>query len=248
MTEPISSTDDNGTIQGLWVGDDLTTMERLALMSFLVNGHKFVLYTYRNLRDLPEGVVIGDANEVLLESSIFKYGNSEGYAVCADLFRYKLLVDRGGWWADLDIVCVRRFDFDAKYVFATERDVRGRAVVTNCVLKVPCGCRSTKRGIEVLSNRKAAETTVGCHRPQFASFIDLAVDSGTILPRTCSVLPHWSDAMGVLAFTRSPKVESPRTHTRCISGMNYGEDTPLIKTLNMLPYPLYEQLKTQYLL
>lgn len=38
------------------------------------------------------------------------------------MFRYKLILERGGWWVDLDTVCLRPFDLDLEHVFASEPD------------------------------------------------------------------------------------------------------------------------------
>jgi len=34
----------------------------------------------------------------------------------SDLFRYSVLHQMGGWWSDLDVVCLKPFDFDDPYV------------------------------------------------------------------------------------------------------------------------------------
>ncbi len=128
----------NSIIQGLWIGGDLSPLERISLRSFLTNGHEFVLYAYDTLTGVPSGVVVEDAEKIIPRSRLFRYVTGS-YAVFADLFRYKLLLEKGGWWSDLDVVCLRPFDFPNEYVFATEPDERGRAFVTNSVIKAPVG-------------------------------------------------------------------------------------------------------------
>jgi Alpha 1,4-glycosyltransferase conserved region len=110
-------------------------MERLTMASFVANGHEFHLYCYEEPEgDLPEGVMIRDARDVLPPSWQCRdsRGSLSGFA---NLFRYKLLYDRGGWWVDMDIVCVSPFDFADEYVFALEPD----QTIGNDVIRVPPG-------------------------------------------------------------------------------------------------------------
>ena len=112
-------------IQSLWVGDRLTVMEQLCIASFVHHGHPFHLYTYKALEGVPAGTVLMDGNEILPESSIFKYTEHDSYAGFANFFRYKLLLERGGWWVDMDMICIRPFEFPQPYVFSSEMESDG---------------------------------------------------------------------------------------------------------------------------
>jgi len=117
-------------------------MEQLSIKSFLRHGHAYHLYLYEKIRNVPEGVIIKDANEILPGSMIFRYQRGPGkgsYAGFSDLFRYKLLLDRGGIWADLDFVCLKPFEFASEYVFMSENRQDGHAAVTSGVIKAPPG-------------------------------------------------------------------------------------------------------------
>jgi len=133
----------NAVIQGLWVGDALSTLERLSLSSFLKHKHEYHLYTYCDVAGVPEGVVIKDANKIVPERDIFylKSGAGKGsVAPFADLFRYKMLFEMGGWWADTDCVCVRPFDFTREYVFSSESGGDNNPIVPdNGVIKATSG-------------------------------------------------------------------------------------------------------------
>jgi mannosyltransferase OCH1-like enzyme len=128
----------NKIIQGLWIGPELSVMEQLSIASFLMNGHEYHLYLYDDLPNVPRGAVIRDANEILPAAGIFQYKQQRSYAGFANFFRYKLLLERGGWWADTDTICVKPFDFPEPYVFATEI-CRGVEVVTSGIIKAPPG-------------------------------------------------------------------------------------------------------------
>src|SRR5215510_11709553 len=129
---------DNRVVQGLWIGPELSTMEQLSIASFLGNGHEYHLYVYDEVRNIPAGTLIKDATEILPASGIFQYKHSPSYAGFANYFRYKLLFERGGWWVDVDVVCLRPFDFQQEHVFATEIFREGE-VVSSGIIKAPAG-------------------------------------------------------------------------------------------------------------
>jgi mannosyltransferase OCH1-like enzyme len=128
--------DSNRTIQGLWIGSELSTMERLSITSFLRNGHEYHLYVYDDLPHVPAGTIVKDANEILPASRIFKYTHRPSYAGFSNHFRFQLLFQRGGWWADTDVVCLRPFDFSDEYVFASELSGE-RILANNGIMKAP---------------------------------------------------------------------------------------------------------------
>jgi mannosyltransferase OCH1-like enzyme len=128
----------NQIIQGLWIGPELSVLEQLSLASFLRNGHEYHLYVYDEPKNIPEATVIKDANEILPAANIFQYQHSPSYAGFANFFRYKLILERGGWWADTDTVCLKRFEFPEQYVFSSEI-IQGLEVVTSGIFKCPAG-------------------------------------------------------------------------------------------------------------
>jgi mannosyltransferase OCH1-like enzyme len=126
----------NLIIQGLWIGDELSAMEQLSIASFLANGHEYHLYAYEHIRNVPPGVVIREAEEIVPRSRAFQYTRHRTWAGFANSFRYRLLLERGGWWADTDLVCLEPFDFESEYLFSSEFSV-GRHMVNIGAIKVP---------------------------------------------------------------------------------------------------------------
>ena len=125
-------------IQMLWIGE-VTNLERLAMASFVANGHPVHLYTYEQTAGVPGGVTVMDANTVLPEDRVFRYSAAAGrragsLAPFSDIFRFKLLHERGGWWVDADVVCLKPFDFEAPYVFGYQDEL-----INNAVLRLPQG-------------------------------------------------------------------------------------------------------------
>ena len=123
-TKHIHIQDDNRVVQSMWIGDKLSTMEQLAIKSFLDNGHKFHLYTYGEVKGIPKGTIVKDGNEILPESEIFYYTadpvHKGSVSSFSNWFRYKLLFDKGGWWVDTDNICLKPFNFSSEYVFSSE--------------------------------------------------------------------------------------------------------------------------------
>lgn len=106
-------------IQSLWIGKSCSVIERLAMCSFIKSGHEFHLYTYDDVANIPEGVIIKDANTIISENNVFLSHNS--YAHFADWFRWKMLNKIGGYWVDMDLICLKPFDFSDKIIFGKEQ-------------------------------------------------------------------------------------------------------------------------------
>jgi Glycosyltransferase sugar-binding region containing DXD motif len=118
-------------------------MERLAIQSFLDNGHAYHLYCYGDVEGVPTRTIVQDGADILPAAEVFGYadGFAKGsVAAFSNFFRYKLLVERGGWWVDTDVVCLRPFDLTDERLWASERvDPPGELVVSTSVIKVKPG-------------------------------------------------------------------------------------------------------------
>jgi hypothetical protein len=168
---------DNTTIQGLWIGPRLSALERLSIASFLANGHAFHLYAYDPIDGVPEGARVLPAGAVLPRSRIFRYtearygrrpnirstvlGPKKGsYGGFANLFRYKLLLETGGWWVDLDTVCLRPLDFAGEYGFSSEMD-KGAEVADLAAIKVPARSALAEYLFQESDNKSTEELYFG---------------------------------------------------------------------------------------
>ena len=106
-------------IQSLWIGKPLSKLEQLSIKSFIDNGHKYHLYVYDNIQNIPEGTIIKDANEILNKDEIFYYKNGSVSAF-SNLFRFTLLYKKGGYWADTDLIYTKPFHFKQDFVISSE--------------------------------------------------------------------------------------------------------------------------------
>jgi hypothetical protein len=123
------------TIQMFWHGPPLSRIERLSLASFVRNGHPVHLYVYEEPVGVPPGVRIIDAAEILPRTALFRHRRTQSFALFADWFRYRLLFERGGIWADTDMVCLRSLDYPSPVVFAWQDET----YLNNAVLGLPAG-------------------------------------------------------------------------------------------------------------
>ena len=98
--------------QSFWSGGALTPYEAFCLKSFIDCGHAFDLYTFELDIQVPTGVRVCDAADLFRPEELFVYEQEEfgqgSPAAFANLFRYKLLAEKGGWWVDTDVVCLAR--------------------------------------------------------------------------------------------------------------------------------------------
>lgn len=127
----------NRVVQGLWVGGRLSELERLCIRSFCANGHEFHLYAYDELQNLPQagGLRVLDAAEILPRSAVFTYRGRLSLAGFADRFRWELMRQKGGWYADMDMVCLRPLDFSEAVVLGYESADCGS--INSAIMKMP---------------------------------------------------------------------------------------------------------------
>lgn len=242
-------TSDNRLIQGLWVGDRLPTMQRLCIASFLANGHEFALYTYSQLDDVPAGTTMMDASEIVPPEQVFRNRKSDAFrdtfAAFSDFFRYKLLLDRGGWWTDVDVICLRPFDFAEDYVFASEHALC-RDRVTTSVIKAPAGAPIMQFAWESCGKKDKDHLSwdevgpdlleAGVERFSLSAFAKPAL-------AFCPLLPwHWR---AVLEPERKFRFESS-TYAIHLWHENWRRANCEVDT-EYAPGCLYEQLKNRFL-
>ena len=94
----------------------LPPLARLSYMSFCANsGCEVVLWSYQKFA----GVAVRDASSILKRSEFEQMLGNNHIAHVSDLFRCVLLSRFGGWWADMDCLCIRRLP-QRKRAFATQ--------------------------------------------------------------------------------------------------------------------------------
>ncbi len=108
-------------VHSLWCGPvPLGLFQKLACKSFMAHGHPFVLWTYTRSLEVPAGVEVRDARDVLPESAVYTVPGPRGgpsLAFFSDLFQLILLHRFGGWFSQMDVACLRPLE-GAGHVFA----------------------------------------------------------------------------------------------------------------------------------
>jgi hypothetical protein len=135
----------------LWIGGPLSLVEQLALVSFRDHGHHVRLYTYDGDYDIP-GVQVLDAREILPRDRVFTYGDiakkgKGSPAAFANLFRYKLLLERGGYWVDTDVVALA--PLPAADTFLAWTDTTPTSTINNAVVALPAGSALARQLYEI---------------------------------------------------------------------------------------------------
>lgn len=151
-------------VNGLWLGK-ITHLEELTLRSF-AKCAEFHLWTYGEVGVSIPNVIMRDGREILPEKDIFVYPNKMDlpfgggtHVGFSELFRYKVLYDKGGWWSDMDITCLKPLEeIDSKYFFREH----GILPVVGNIMKCPPKSELMKRCYED-SVRVVNETTTDWH-------------------------------------------------------------------------------------
>lgn len=231
-------------VQSLWIGPELSTMERVSIASFLGCGHPFHLYTYDEVRGIPPGVDVRDANEILPASMIFQYTEHKSYAGFANYFRYKLLLDKGGWWSDCDSVCVRPLEFETPFVFSSERH-EGVVYVNNGNIHAPAGSEFFSRAWEVCRGKDPAQLKWGEVGPRLVAALvkELGLETSVQAPEV--FCPFGYEEWELLLAEDPPAIpeEARAVHLWNEMWRRGGRD----KNGSYAPTCLYERFKAQYL-
>lgn len=129
----------------LWVSGELSRLARLSLASFQANGYRVTLWSYDPEHLRAEAGEVADAAELLPVPR----EDASNMAYLTSLFRYRVLAEQGGIWADMDLVALEpRPKIETRPLVASEkrRPIRhaeptatGESLtqVTNCFMANP---------------------------------------------------------------------------------------------------------------
>lgn len=155
-------------IQSLWIGKQLSKVEQLCIQSFLDHGHPFHLYTYGQIDNIPSGTQVFDAASIIGEDKIFRFENGWGKGSVsgfADLFRLLMLQKNGGWWVDMDIICLKPLIFKQDTVICSSNEGEYGSLANNCVIKAPKNSLLIKYCLDELAKTDVTKMTFGSAGP-----------------------------------------------------------------------------------
>lgn len=235
-------------IQSLWIGNNLSNNELLCVNSYLANNGSFYLYCYEEIKNLPKGVTVLDANSIIEESNIFK-DSAGSYGSFADWFRAKMLYMNGGWWVDMDSVCLQKFNFSQEFCISSERSrINKQQNINNGFLKFPAGNKVIERLIINIEKR--------IKENELVEWGTLGV---FLFKRIINLYPE------LLEYVVKPEVFCPLDHFNlssliCKSEIEFSNETYSIHLWNEIwrrgelskndqyhPESVYEKLKEKYL-
>ena len=126
----------------LWISEDdcaIPPLVYLSLKSMVLTGHKVIIYTYTNFDNIPDGVEVIDANEIMDKSKIFRYKDTKSFSGFANLFRLKRLYEFGGTWLDLDILLIKNISELDDIIICSEPQKEFYLHTNNAFIRFPKG-------------------------------------------------------------------------------------------------------------
>ncbi len=140
------------TIGMLWIGGPMSFLDILCVQSFRDAGHKVNFYTYGDVPNIPDGVEVLDATDILAGPPFLRHVRSGSLAFHADLFRLRLLAAVPGIiWADTDAYCLKPFETETGHFYA----LQAPANVATGVLALPSDSPTLARLLEFTSDEYA---------------------------------------------------------------------------------------------
>ena len=119
-----------------WAYGDLSKLERLCINSFIKKGYMVKLWTYGKINNAPQGTQLQDANQFISENRIF-LNKTNSYVSFSDLFRYKLLNEVGGLYADTDVIALVPPDYFTHPLLVTEAHQENQVTINNNIIYNP---------------------------------------------------------------------------------------------------------------
>jgi len=132
-----------------WHGPDYTLLHYCAANSFLMQGYRYIVFSYTPVRNLPSGVENVNAREFWdIDFEIEPHSVLGTYGPFADLFKYKVLsaIDNVTY-VDADQFCLRKYPGDDTFAV-----FRNGGIISGGVLRVP-----SKSKLMQVINRRASQ-------------------------------------------------------------------------------------------
>ncbi len=104
------------TMAAFWIGPYLSWIEQVGLLSFVKHGHRVILYTHGEVKNVPEGIEVRPASEVFDGGSIPLYKGKKDVrwhpaTRYSDYFCWHLQVKTDYIYTDADTICLRPLDY-----------------------------------------------------------------------------------------------------------------------------------------
>lgn len=142
----------------MWMHGSLSFLEQLCVKSFVDAGHHTILYTYEEVGQVPQGVELRNAADILPEVGVVVHERTGSPAPHADQFRYHMLrCNERIIWADTDAYCRKPFLTEDGHFFGWE----SKKHINNGVLGLPQDSEALHLLIEHCSDKYSIPTWYG---------------------------------------------------------------------------------------
>lgn len=123
-------------VNAFWFGPRLGAVHAACLRSFVRHGYTVRLHVYEPPADLPEGVELFDAEQLMKRSELVSHGKTGSYALASDKYRYRILRAGLGVYVDADVYCLKPLP-ERNFLIGWEND----KAVNGAVLAAPSDSR-----------------------------------------------------------------------------------------------------------
>jgi len=107
-------------INMFWHGPVLGPIHAACVRSFLRHGHAVTMHCYERPADLPDGVAVFDARKIMPLEDLRPHSASGSIALGSDRYRYRLIAEGFGTYADCDMFCLRPIA-ETPYIMGAEQ-------------------------------------------------------------------------------------------------------------------------------
>lgn len=103
-------------VASLWIGEKLHYLNQLCLLSHVQAGHPTTLYCTDRVSNVPEGVELRPASEIMAIDMEVVRQTSESFL--SNVFRYKMIQKTDAVWIDCDAFCHKPFPDEMRNIYA----------------------------------------------------------------------------------------------------------------------------------
>jgi len=239
---------DKQVAKSLWIGDRLFPQHIISINSFIQNGFVYNLYVYDDVKNVPSGVILCDANDIIPKEEIWYYNNGfnkgspSGFS---NQFRFQILHEHGGLWVDTDVVLLNDFNFDKPYIFISERNVNGDIHPTSSVIFSswsPNGDIIWSDALDNISYRNKDRIIHGETGPELVTYLVNKYNlQEYVLPPNAFCSIAWHETNKLIDGTQLPDD---------VIGLHLFDSQSNLNNIDRQTYPydsIIEQLKRKYL-
>jgi len=134
----------------LWIGPELTFLERACLRSVIRHNHSVALYCYEPPAGVPDEVELRDARAILPEGSIIRHRDGSP-SLFSNRFRYELQRQAMGVWIDCDLYFVAPLGEQPDCIMGDQ----GGGTINGAILRLPPDCPMLDALLALFEERSA---------------------------------------------------------------------------------------------